>query len=51
MIIENIPVNIRDLFEEITDMFKGQLLDKPVEFILAIDTHGMSVPRLHLILR
>jgi two-component system, sensor histidine kinase and response regulator len=38
LIIEKIPVNIRDLFEEITDMFKGQLLDKPVEFILAIDT-------------
>ncbi|MCK5165484.1 MAG: response regulator, partial [Desulfobacula sp.] len=37
MILENIPVHIRDLFEEITDMFKSRMLDSSIEFILDID--------------
>ncbi|MBU0969823.1 MAG: hypothetical protein KKC20_04210 [Proteobacteria bacterium] len=35
--LECIPINIRSLFEEISDMIKTELLDKPIEFILAID--------------
>lgn len=35
--IEKIPVNLRTLFEEITDMFKYDMSDNRIEFILDID--------------
>ncbi len=37
--LENIPIQIRSLVEEIVDMFKGQLDDGRVEWILDIDSH------------
>ena len=40
--IETISVNVRDLIEEITDMFKTELMDKQIELILDIDAR---VPR------
>ena len=39
--IEKIPVLIRELLEEVADMFKHELAEKSVEFILDID---MDVP-------
>ncbi|MCP4118847.1 MAG: response regulator [Desulfobacteraceae bacterium] len=35
--IETISVNVRDLIEEITDMFKTELMDKRIELILDMD--------------
>jgi signal transduction histidine kinase/CheY-like chemotaxis protein len=35
--IETISVNVRDLIEEITDMFKTELMDKQIELILDMD--------------
>ncbi len=40
--IETISVNVRDLVEEITDMFKTELMDKRIELILDMDAR---VPR------
>jgi signal transduction histidine kinase/CheY-like chemotaxis protein len=37
LLIEKIPVQIRGLFEEICDIFKSQILDQSVEFIMDID--------------
>jgi len=37
LLLENIPIHIRDLFEEIMDMFKSQMIDSKTELILDID--------------
>lgn len=37
LLLENIPIHIRDLFEEIMDMFKSQMMDSKTELILDID--------------
>ena len=42
LVLESIPLNIRNLFEEIMDMFKIQASDLPVEMVLGIDP---AVPR------
>ncbi len=38
--IETISVNIRDLIEGITDMFKAELMDKKIELILDMDARA-----------
>ncbi|MEA1968710.1 MAG: ATP-binding protein [Thermodesulfobacteriota bacterium] len=42
LLIENISMNIREMMEEITDMFKSTIMDKDIELLIDI---GKDVPK------